>query len=219
MTWTTETIPATGTDIAGESIGSKLYQGVKPVWGGSGVANYVDETTPLPVVLVSAGATTNIFRYLDTAGDGSGTKNAVGDYSGGEEEFYIAPAADEVMLLYRMLVLIEDGSAISSEKYGGLTALSTGIEVKIIRGASTLVNDLTDGIVIQSNADWARNCYDATPDETGSGNNLYKVRWTFANSGKPIRLDGALGDRLVVFLNDDLSGLVSHYFKVDGVYE
>ena len=42
------------------------------------------------------------------------------------------------------------------------------------------------------------------------------VRWTFAKSGAPIRLDGAKNARLEVLLNDDLTGLVDHHFVVQG---
>lgn len=55
MTWTDATLPSTGSNVAVESIASRLYQGVKPVWGDSGENFYVSPTTPLPVAAVANG--------------------------------------------------------------------------------------------------------------------------------------------------------------------
>ena len=41
--------PGSGEVIATDDIGGVQYQRVKPVWGTDGVANDVNETTPLPV--------------------------------------------------------------------------------------------------------------------------------------------------------------------------
>jgi hypothetical protein len=41
--------PGVGATIAADDIGGILYQRVKPVWGTDGVAQDVNETTPLPV--------------------------------------------------------------------------------------------------------------------------------------------------------------------------
>jgi hypothetical protein len=41
--------PGSGEIIATDDIGGVQYQRVKPVWGTDGVANDVNETTPLPV--------------------------------------------------------------------------------------------------------------------------------------------------------------------------
>jgi hypothetical protein len=41
--------PGSGATIAADDIGGILFQRVKPVWGVDGVANDVNNTTPLPV--------------------------------------------------------------------------------------------------------------------------------------------------------------------------
>jgi hypothetical protein len=41
--------PGSGATIAADDIGGILFQRVKPVWGVDGVAQDVNETTPLPV--------------------------------------------------------------------------------------------------------------------------------------------------------------------------
>lgn len=159
-------------------------------------------------------------RYLDTTGDGTGTKNAGGvgaDFSGGATEFLIAPAAGEVFVLGRMIVTVEDTTGFSAGEYGNLgAALGTGVGV-YVRDGSGDVQDLTDGVMITTNAEWGRMCYDVELKTWGAGNEFLVVRWTFTNAaGRPVVLDGDNGEYFCVELADDLTGLVSHYFLVQG---
>jgi hypothetical protein len=156
--------------------------------------------------------TPEIFRYLDTAGDGSGTKEAIGDYSAGVD--FKITAATASIDIYRMLVFIEDSGPLSADQYGNLAALTNGIEVKVKNAAGATTVDLTDGIPIKNNAGWARTCYDSTADDYGSGGNFVKVRWTFSASGQPLRIP--VGHSFTVELSDNLTGLVEHTFMAQG---
>jgi hypothetical protein len=162
---------------------------------------------------------TALFRYLDTAGDGTGTKNANGDYSSTSDIFYIQPAAGQVFRMVRMIVTVEDTTGMQAAEYGNLgSALSNGITVRTQDDSGTIL-DMTDGLPVTTNAEWARLCYDADVKSWGAGNELLTVRWTFARSGTLIRLRGDQNERLEVFLNDDLTGLIQHYFMVQGHIE
>lgn len=154
-------------------------------------------------------------RYLDTNGNGTGTKNANGDYSGAVEEFYIEAQAGENLEIARMIVSVEDTGGMQAQEYGNLgSALTNGIEVKVLNEHDTVIMDLTDGIPIKTNAQWGIICYDVDVKSWGAGNSLLLVRWTFAKSGQLIYLEE--GQKLVVYLNDDLDGLLFHYFMVQG---
>ena len=155
---------------------------------------------------------TNIYRYLDTDGDGTGTKNANVDGSDPAVEFKIT--ATEAISLHRMMVKVEDGGSLSAGTYGALAALSTGVTVKFTDAGGD-ITDLTDGLPIKTNAAWGQLCYDVVFHTFGAGNNFLLVRWTFSKSGKPLILE--TGDKLSVFVNDDLTGLVSHHFQVQGI--
>jgi hypothetical protein len=163
-------------------------------------------------------------RFLDTNGDGTGTKNANADYSGtGGDIFYIQPPAGTVYRLYRMIVHYEDTQGMTATEYGNLgSALGVGIIVRVQDGSGTISN-LTDGIPITTNADWSRFCYDAQLSVwVSSGaptNDVAQVRWTFAKAGTTIRLDGDQSERLEVVLNDNFAGLIDHYFHVQGYIE
>jgi hypothetical protein len=156
-----------------------------------------------------------ISRYLDTVGDGSGTKNANGDYSESEEIFFITPSAGSTYDIARMIVSVYDTTGMQAQEYGNLaTALDPGIVVRV-SNSEGVINDLTDGVPITTNSGWGALCYDVDVKSWGSGNELLVVRWTFAKSGVDIHL--SLNEKLEVVLNDDFQGLLSHQFMVQGV--
>jgi hypothetical protein len=158
-----------------------------------------------------------LFRNLDTAGDGSGTKNATGNYAS-DTPFYITPGwARHRFIIHRVLYYIEDDAiGIDLSTYGGITALTTGVLVRVTRKDGT-VFDLTDGVPIKTNGDIARICYDLDISTFPANNNYVIGRWTFAKSGAPIVLN--FGDRLEFVMRDNLTTLVAHYFMVQGYIE
>lgn len=176
-------------------------------------------TSTLPIIDLTP-AQTNIFsRFLDTNGDGTGTTNANGDYSGtgNEDQFYIAPASGESFWIERMIVSVEDTSGFTAQEYGNLgAALTDGIEVQVRTGADTVKIDLTDGVPIETNAHWGRMCYDVDVKSWGAGNELLVCRWTFTRTGGALILNGGNSERLTVVLSDSFTGLISHYFLVQG---
>lgn len=155
----------------------------------------------------------HIYRYLDTDGDGTGTKNAIGTYAAAAEEFFIAGPASGRYNIERMIVHVRDAAGFSAEKYGGAAALTNGIRIQAVTDGETI--NLDDGIAIKTNAAWGRLCYDVNFHTTGAGDDFLSVRWTFSKSGKPLKLS-APTDKLYVTLNDDLDVLVEHYFMVQG---
>jgi hypothetical protein len=160
-------------------------------------------------------------RYLDTTGDGSGTKNAIGNYASSAQIFRIAPASGKVFRISRMLINIEDTAGMKAENYGDTgSPLTNGIEVRTHDGSSTLI-DLTDGIPIKTNAHWGRTCYDVDIKSwsTAPTNELLLARWSFFRCGQYLRLNGSKNQELQVVLNDNLTGLISHYFMVQGFEE
>jgi hypothetical protein len=166
-----------------------------------------------------------LYRFLDTVGDGSGTKLVNGDYSSTLTKFLIKPTAPEVFYLTRMIVSLTDNGNITPLTYGALATLSNGISVKYkLDGVTT---DFTNGVTIKSNGDWGRYCYDVTLNSLGPGNDGFVfVRWTFEKSllkvkdggsqTAALKLEGHKDDEFYIEVNDDLRGLISHYFMVEG---
>jgi len=157
-----------------------------------------------------------ISRFLDTNGDNTGTTNANGDYSSASGEFYIQPPAGEYYDIHRMIVSIGDTKGMSAEEYGNLgAALTNGITLKLLGAGDALITQFTP-IPAKSNASWGIFCYDVDVKSWGTSptDELLVARWTFTKSGRPIRL--ADNNKLMITCDDDLQGLITHYFLVQG---
>jgi hypothetical protein len=154
-------------------------------------------------------------RFLDTNGDGTGTNDAVGDYSEVAQEFYIECPADESFFIARMIVAVGDTTVMQAQEYGNLgSALGVGVAIDYRDDAGVVFQTLTNGFPIKTNAGWGQMCYDADVKAWGAGNELLLVRWTFERHGHGVDLDP--GHKFVVTLNDDFEGLLSHTFAVEG---
>ena len=156
-----------------------------------------------------------LVRYLDTNGDGTGTNNAVADYSATSAEFFIQAPPGESFIIYRMIISLANGN-MRPDQYGGSGgALSNGIAVRMQSSRGVL--DLLDGVPITTNGDWNFIAHDRILDEYGSATSqTLTVRWTFARFGGPLVLNGTRGDQLVVECSDDLTGLSTHRFMIQG---
>jgi len=154
-----------------------------------------------------------IYRLLDTVGDGSGLKNMARV----ADNYDIIAPADKVIIISRMLVSYQDTVGGLPSEYADLgVPLTNGIDVQIIDDDnSTVIVDLTDGLGVKFNAAWGVFCYDHKRVDYGTvPDDLFLTRWTFAKSGKPLKLTA--GQRLRIAVGDDLTGLISHYVQVQG---
>lgn len=169
---------------------------------------------------------TPIYQFLATTGKGgtTGHSNAVGNYSTGAggtsgESFILAPSTSQVFRIERMMVHVQDTGAFAAEEYGNLgSALSVGVTVRV-SNSTAVVQDLTGGIPVTANAQWGRHAYDVRVDTWSAGDEFLSCRWTFRKGGYPLRIDGAAGEFLEVYLQDTCTGLVSHQFFVNGYQE
>ena len=157
-----------------------------------------------------------IFRLLDTVGDGSGTTNAIGDYSAVATSFKITDTSgwgsiERIMISYR------DTGSFDTELYGNGIALTNGLKVFLKDTNDAVIQEYT-AFPIKTNGDWASHCYDWAYFDTGTGDNYASIRWTFAKSGQPVIVKFDQGEYLEVLLNDSFINLVEHKFIVQGVY-
>ena len=161
-----------------------------------------------------------ISKYLTddgTASDGTNISSAA-DYSGaGAARFWRGPAADKLWVVTRMLIMIRDTGTFDAADYGNGITLTNGIGVDVWDDVADEVDlDLVDGLHVKFNAGWAQLCYDAEIKTWGTGDEFLVVRWTFEKAGKALLLDGAANQNISVYLNDNLSGLVSQTFLIQG---
>lgn len=157
---------------------------------------------------------TYVFQYLDTNGDGTGTDSAVGNYASAAEDFYYEVTGSGVEI-HRMIVMVRDTGAFDAADYGNSIALTNGIDVLVYDANEDTERSFVGGKKIKNNIGWGALCFDADVKTWGIGDEFLLVRWTFAKSGAPLRLQKS--DKLVVRLNDDFSGLVDQTFQIQGV--
>lgn len=160
-----------------------------------------------------------IQRFLDTVGDGSGTRNANGDYSVTAEEFFFKNVTSEDgIVLNSMIVSIVDDSGFREERYGALgAALSNGIRIQVKDENDTIVNEFTSNEIIKTNGDWAKFCYDVDLKTWGGGNSILVARYTFGEAGTPLFLP--FNYTFSIVLNDDFTGIIEHFFHIKGYRE
>jgi len=156
----------------------------------------------------------DLYRFLDTNGDGTGTKDAQGNYSGGATDFFIQPPIGEIYDLDRVIIQIEDSGSLDAGSYGNGISLSNGITVTKQDSAGNVLIDLLDGVNVFTNGDWARYNYDLASTDFGSGANYLHIRWSFNKTGSGIILQNQ--EKFVITLNDNFSGLNGHYFMMQG---
>ena len=154
-----------------------------------------------------------LYRFLDTNGDGSGTDNANGDYSSVADEFYFQSSRDS--FINRLIIHIGDTTGMQAQDYGNITSgITNGYVLKVQDDTQTDLLDLCDGVPIKTNGDLGRYCYDVELKSWGAGNEFLQARWTFANAGAPLFIRAQ--HRLSITFNDDLTGLLEHYFMIQG---
>jgi hypothetical protein len=134
----------------------------------------------------------------------------------GATDYVIEPPEDEVWDVHRLLVMIEDAGAFDAAKYGNAIDLTNGITLQIENAAGVINQIIPTYHPVKANADWGEWCYDVDVKSWGTGNEVMLVRWTFAKGGTTIKLSGKRGEKLVVTLNDDFTGLVEHHMTVQG---
>lgn len=161
-----------------------------------------------------------IFRYLDTDGDGGGTKNANVNGSVTPVVFKIVPGTGEVMAIHRIIIHVEDTGILAVDDYGAIAgglAVGCGLELRNIED-DAIITDMLDGLPVKNNHSWSSICYDtdvhafgAAPAETAL---IYRL--SFSRIGDPLIITG--DEYLAVVINDDCTGLVHHYFMAQGEY-
>lgn len=159
-------------------------------------------------------AASHFFRYLDTDGDGTGTSNAIGDYSVTPTEFFFQyPLAVNV---HKMVIMIESIAGMWAERYGNIMGgLTNGYSILYSDADNVLQTSLNDGIPITNNAEIGRTGFDVDVKTWGAGDEVLLASCDFRTSGAPIRLPA--NHKLGVVLNDDFSDLKQHFFMMQGI--
>jgi hypothetical protein len=155
-------------------------------------------------------------HYLDTNGDGTGNYHAVGDYSITPTNFFFAPTAGETVEVTKLMVHISDKGLFDVDGYGAIAAgLTVGVAITVERLGVTVL-ELTNGAPIKNNADLSHlnTDYRLTNFSSNYGSSI--VSLDAAAFQTSLLMHGDLGDKLIVTLNDDFTGLDDHHFIMYG---
>jgi hypothetical protein len=137
--------------------------------------------------------------------------NPIGNYSGGEDYHYIATADNTH--ISKLIIWIEDNTVFAPNGYASLGyALPNGI---------TLWYDIGSGHVnltpepVKTNGDWGSNASSSVYYSYGMGNNALYTIFIF-NEFVPGGIVLNNGDSIGITLNDDFTGIINHYFTIQG---
>jgi hypothetical protein len=132
------------------------------------------------------------------------------------QEYFTGPAPGEVWHLTRLLFEMTHATAGDLGKFGNLTALTNGavLRARINGQYGTFTNWKT-------NSNMKTDMFDVEFDLRSGGGGDYGTsgRGTFKEAGAIIRLDGDTDDRVELYIQDDISGLITYTMKLQGHLE
>lgn len=129
--------------------------------------------------------------------------------------FRVNPPPGVTIDVTRMIISMVCLTAVDDSKFGDIAALANGLVLR-----TTLNGERYNIKNFKSNSDFAEMAYDvAYTDKAGGGKYGVRVRISFNGldkHGVAIRLNGNIGQRLEMIIQDDLTGLDSFHTMVQG---
>jgi hypothetical protein len=126
--------------------------------------------------------------------------------------YKIKPLANERFQITRILLSMLDQTAMDDAKFGGISALTNGVAVRVFTDSA--FRTYTHW---QSNSDLKDDMYDVEySDKAPAGFYGLAGRWTFTKGEFVADLDGANGDYLEILIQDDLTDLDDFNIKAQG---
>lgn len=158
-------------------------------------------------------------EFMDTNGDGTGVKNAVGDYSATPTNFfYTRPAGSEGNLFINSLKIhLQSPVKINAQGYGNnMGPLDNGIILFLEDESQVMTRDFTSGIPIKTNSDWSKYGARTGIEPYSGGDYFFKASFRAVEPTKPVLIppEHSIG----LTLNDDFSSLISQTFFLEGTF-
>lgn len=153
-----------------------------------------------------------VSQLLSSNGDGTGTTNAVGDYSVTPLDLDITCPAGQELQVIRVIFTIEDAGTFDADKYGALVGgLTNGWTLEVYDGVAT---DVTLASAVKTNGNIASICHDTIDHGLGTNTHV-TARWTF-DKFIPGGIILQPGESLRWTHNDDMTGIVTHQCLAQG---
>ncbi|MCK5603938.1 hypothetical protein KAR91_18770 [Candidatus Pacearchaeota archaeon] len=173
------------------------------------------------VIVLSATATNIVFdtpldfAYTTSADVCRAEIDMAVDGSSVSQIYRIKPPTGAEWDIVRVLFHIEDTTAMDDGTFGGATALTNGLVLRVKNGITKNIFN------VKTNGDFAERAYDreyVAKPPAGTGHAM-NVRRTFGGqdkNGVVIRLNGDNGDELQIIIQDDLTDLDVFHSIVQG---
>lgn len=157
-----------------------------------------------------------LIQPLSTNGDGTGVINAIGDYSLTPTRFYVQPALNQSFILSELEIQLSDIGQFKIDTYGNIAGgLTNGYDLLIKRNGVTMSQLNVTG-PLKTNDDISHLTSRHIFIDWATIDNSFHVTYSHLDYGSKFKLEGNKLDTLEVTLNDNLAGLVDHYFIVRG---
>ena len=177
-------------------------------FNGSGDVSYV--------VLSPTDVATPLVRPFRDAG-GAGSYDANVDGSSTPVVFEVLVADGEIVHLDSISFMIFDTGSISPEKYGAVATLANGVTATAYVAALDVTVDILAGRAMHNIADWASVAFNHVYSPGGPGTEYVAFNWEVYPKGAHARQAAFVaGDRIMITVNDDLTGLAGHIFTAKG---
>lgn len=157
--------------------------------------------------------------FLTESGDGLGEFNHNGDYSTTARDIYYEASTD--YYIYSVIVNISDDDKFTQDGYGALASgiITNGVKFYVTGPGGTPETRLLERVDVTKNYHWSL----MTPDinlisyeDTLKSARTLLIEFNIVKSyGTYLRLE--TGQRFMIRLNDNFSGLIAHTFGVRGI--
>lgn len=154
-----------------------------------------------------------IQHFLTIDGTPSGEKNAIVDYSTAPVDFWWQ--ASKPYDIHSVLINISESTAMNQSDYGSLAGgITNGVKLFVVQRGVEI--PLLGGFAVKKNYEWTLLTVDCTLTTYPGSAQTYLVNFDLISQyGVPIPL--APGDKFIVRLNDNFTGLVNHTFGLRGI--
>lgn len=122
--------------------------------------------------------------------------------------YEIKPPDDEIWHITRTLISITDQTVMDDSKFGGIAALANGV---VLRENKTINDTIT---IWKSNQTMIEDMFNVVySDKAPAGYYGLRGEYYFGDIAVALKLDGSIGDKLEILIQDDLRNLDTFKIK------
>lgn len=155
--------------------------------------------------------------FLSSNGDGTGTTEAIGDYSVTPLSLKLIPDNTSLVELHGLKMNLRDTGTFTAGDFGSINGgLTVGIRVYVRDGDDNILEELTT-LPVKNNADLA-SFATFRKNEFDTNDNVISIVWGIGSYGEPVKVDFSKGEYFEVYLNDNFTGLTDHSWIIYGYY-